>query len=295
MESPFNRLAGFKTCNFLKKGLQHRCFPVNIAKLLSTIILMIICEQLLLQFLILTVNISSWVLVSALNSIGLLQRSSSRFKEFSLRCLVAGSLAEMVTLCYSLSLVVPLVVIPCLSLSFFVIRCHSLSFVVTRCTKIVYHSLSFVVVGCLSLYHSLSLVVTRCTTRLSCYERSFCLTYSFKIFVSERKYKNNLLKIVNFKQTTKNNFHTYYLCIVWHALVLPRFWKWKSVFFKSVLSSRRKNTAHFTRDHVKVLPNEERNTFISLKVFPSCRNRHSFYFLEAKFVNVFKMWYCNGL
>ena len=26
--SPFNRFAGFKTCNFLKKGLQHRCFPV---------------------------------------------------------------------------------------------------------------------------------------------------------------------------------------------------------------------------------------------------------------------------
>ena len=30
--SPFNRLAGFKTCNFLKKRLQHRCFPMNIAK-----------------------------------------------------------------------------------------------------------------------------------------------------------------------------------------------------------------------------------------------------------------------
>ena len=26
--SPFNKFAGFKTCNFLKKGLQHRCFPV---------------------------------------------------------------------------------------------------------------------------------------------------------------------------------------------------------------------------------------------------------------------------
>ena len=26
--SPFNRFAGFKTCNFLKKRLQHSCFPV---------------------------------------------------------------------------------------------------------------------------------------------------------------------------------------------------------------------------------------------------------------------------
>ena len=91
LESPFNRLVGFKTCNFLKKRLQHRCFPVNIAKFLRTLILMKICEQLLLQFLLLTVNISSWVLVSVLNSIGLLQRSSSIFKEFSLGYLVVGS------------------------------------------------------------------------------------------------------------------------------------------------------------------------------------------------------------
>ena len=127
---------GFKTCNFLKKRLQHRCFPVNITKFLRTFILMKICEQLLLPSLLLTVNISSKGLVSALNSIGLLQRSFSIFKEFSLGRLVKGSsliwkkekLAEMVTRChslyYSLSLVVPLAVI----------RCHSLSFVVTRCT-----------------------------------------------------------------------------------------------------------------------------------------------------------------
>ena len=117
-----------------------------------------ICRQLLLHFLLLTVNISSRVLVSALNSIGLLQRSSSRFKEFSLGCLVVGSsliwkkekLAEMVTRCRSL----------CHSLSFLVTRCHSLSFVVTRC-----HSLSFVVTRCTTRCHSLSFVVTRCTTR----------------------------------------------------------------------------------------------------------------------------------
>ena len=86
-------------------------------------------------------------------SIGLLRRSSSMFKEFSLGCLMVasshiikkGKLAEMDIRChslyYSLSLVVPLVVTRCIT------RCHSLSFIVTRCH---------------SLYYSLSLVVTRC-------------------------------------------------------------------------------------------------------------------------------------
>ena len=31
----FNKVAGCKACNFIKKRLQHRCFPVNIAKLLG--------------------------------------------------------------------------------------------------------------------------------------------------------------------------------------------------------------------------------------------------------------------
>ena len=31
LESLFNRVAG-QACNFIKKRLQHRCFPVNIAK-----------------------------------------------------------------------------------------------------------------------------------------------------------------------------------------------------------------------------------------------------------------------
>ena len=34
LESLFNKVTGPKTCNFIKKRLQHRCFPVNIAKLL---------------------------------------------------------------------------------------------------------------------------------------------------------------------------------------------------------------------------------------------------------------------
>ena len=70
--------------------------PLNLlkgecCKIFKNTILMKICEQLLLQFLLLTGNISCWVLVSALNSIGFLQRSSSSFKKFSLVCLVVGS------------------------------------------------------------------------------------------------------------------------------------------------------------------------------------------------------------
>ena len=34
LESLLNKVAGFQVCNFIKKILQHRCFPVNIAKFL---------------------------------------------------------------------------------------------------------------------------------------------------------------------------------------------------------------------------------------------------------------------
>ena len=36
LESLFNKVAGLKTRNFIKKALQHWCFPVNIAKFLRT-------------------------------------------------------------------------------------------------------------------------------------------------------------------------------------------------------------------------------------------------------------------
>ena len=39
LESLFNKVAGLKACIFIKKRLQHRCFPVNIAKFLRTPIL----------------------------------------------------------------------------------------------------------------------------------------------------------------------------------------------------------------------------------------------------------------
>ena len=36
VESLFNKYAYLKTCNFIKKRFQHRCFPVKLAKLLRT-------------------------------------------------------------------------------------------------------------------------------------------------------------------------------------------------------------------------------------------------------------------
>ena len=110
LESPFNRFTALRPATILKRDSntgKHLCWspflrklqvlkPANLlkgeyCKIFKNTILVKICEQLLLQFLLLTVNISFWVLVSALNSIGLLQRSSSRFKKFSLGCLVVGS------------------------------------------------------------------------------------------------------------------------------------------------------------------------------------------------------------
>ena len=37
LESLFNKVAGLKACKFIKNRLQHRRFPVNIAKFLRTI------------------------------------------------------------------------------------------------------------------------------------------------------------------------------------------------------------------------------------------------------------------
>ena len=46
LESLFDEVAGLKTCNFIKKRLQHRCFSVNILKFLRTPILKNICQRL---------------------------------------------------------------------------------------------------------------------------------------------------------------------------------------------------------------------------------------------------------
>ena len=52
LESLFNRDAGLKPCNFIKKRLQHRFFSMNIAKILRTAILKNLYEQLLLNIIV---------------------------------------------------------------------------------------------------------------------------------------------------------------------------------------------------------------------------------------------------
>ena len=50
LESLFDKVTGLQACIFTKKRLQHRFFPVNIAKFFRTPTLKYICEQLLLYF-----------------------------------------------------------------------------------------------------------------------------------------------------------------------------------------------------------------------------------------------------
>ena len=46
--SLFNKIAMLKACNFIKKRVQHGCFPVKFPKFLRTPILKSICKGLLL-------------------------------------------------------------------------------------------------------------------------------------------------------------------------------------------------------------------------------------------------------
>ena len=48
LESLYNKATSIEICNFIKKRLQCRCFPDNIAKFLRTPILKNFCEKLLL-------------------------------------------------------------------------------------------------------------------------------------------------------------------------------------------------------------------------------------------------------
>ena len=107
------------------------------------------------QLLLLTVNISSQGLFSALNSIiplHCLPQGLKSFLQIAQRQVPflfgkKGKLAEMTTLCHS----VLFVVTRCLSLSLVV------PLLVTSCTtfcRSLYHSLSFVVTRCHSVYHS---------------------------------------------------------------------------------------------------------------------------------------------
>ena len=49
LETLFNKVAELKACNFIKKRLQHRYFPVNIAKLLRAAFFIEHIRWLLLQ------------------------------------------------------------------------------------------------------------------------------------------------------------------------------------------------------------------------------------------------------
>ena len=48
-QSPFNKVVVLRTCSFIRKRLQNRCFPVKFAKFLRTTNLKNICERLLLN------------------------------------------------------------------------------------------------------------------------------------------------------------------------------------------------------------------------------------------------------
>ena len=126
------------------------------------------------RYLLLTINVSSWGLVSTLTSIislqDPLQYLKSLFRVHSCRFLSYSKNRKISQNDHSLSLVV----IFCQPLSFIVTRCHSLSLAVIRC-----HSLSSVVTLCTTCCHSFALVVTWCITRLSFYKRSYKYVNAF--------------------------------------------------------------------------------------------------------------------
>ena len=110
------------------------------------------------RYLLLTVNVSSWGLVSTLTSIislqDPLQYLKSLFRVHSCRFLSYSKNRKISQNDHSLSLLV-IFVSRCHLLSLVVIRCHSLSFVVTRC-----HPLSLFVPLVVTRLHSLSLDVS---------------------------------------------------------------------------------------------------------------------------------------
>ena len=83
----------------------------------------------------------------------------------------------------------------------------------------------------------------------------FCTTYSLKILVLERKYKNNL------KNRESQKIYIFqcsyiYICNVYLVFYYEIQWcyqdfKSEYLFFKSVLSSHSEDSGPVTRDHVK--------------------------------------------
>ena len=181
LESPLNRLAGFKICNFLKR-LQHRCFRMNIAKFLRTLNLIksannCFCHSCFLLVIFLLRGLFLLLIQQAFFK-GPLQglKSSPQSAQWQATLLFEKKKNQpkwslVVTRCHLLSLVVT-----CCTT-----RCHSLSLVATRCHSL-YHSLSLIVTCCHSWYHSLSLVVPLIV--ISCHSLSFVVTSCTNCFHS---------------------------------------------------------------------------------------------------------------
>ena len=159
LESLFNKLICFQACNFNKKRLQHRRFPVNIANFMNTYF-----EKHLRTA---GSDSSNLLHIAKLfrKRIGLpdwpLNIKSLYFTYFHPYSFVLSLVVTHCNFFYSLSFDITCCTIPCNSLSLVaslvVSRCttrgHSLSLVVIRCTTC-YHSLSLVVIRCHSIYHS---------------------------------------------------------------------------------------------------------------------------------------------
>ena len=205
LESLFNKFIGLQVCNFTKKRLQHKLFPVNIVNFKNTYF-----EKHLRT----ADSDSSYILHTKLNKI---IQEADWPPDWPFQIGLLFLLKHKITLLYLLSFVFIRFITRYPSLLFIVIFCYSLSFVVSCCTTRCHslnHSLSFVVSLDVTRCHSLSFVVplvvicchsfsfhvTRCTTRLSFYKRSlfhiFLLFTSFIIKTKTKKYKNKKFKVL---------------------------------------------------------------------------------------------------
>ena len=145
LKSLFNKLIGLQACNFTKKILQQRRFPVNFPNFKNTYF-----EKHLQT----AGSDSDYIMHRKLNKI---------IQEADWTSILAFSFFWNIKSLYftdshSYSYVLSLAVIRCYSLPFFVVRCNLLPFYVNCCTTrchTLYHSMSFVVTRCQSLYHLL--------------------------------------------------------------------------------------------------------------------------------------------
>ena len=155
LESLFNKFIGLQVCNFTKKRLQHKLFPVNIVNFKNTYF-----EKHLRT----ADSDSSYILHTKLNKI---IQEADWPPDWPFQIGLLFLLKHKITLLYLLSFVFIRFITRYPSLLFIVIFCYSLSFVVSCCTTRCHslnHSLPFVVPLDVTRCHSLSFDVTRCTT-----------------------------------------------------------------------------------------------------------------------------------